>query len=347
LGFRGDILMVDGVERLQCVVDALTVSVGGFDDDTLFLGWSDRGVDYSVVIANAGMQSNLAVIAPPTLRVRLRRGRTELNYHRKKWNAVLATLGTLALGALVAWWQSDAVVGWVVGRVSIKTEERLGKIMLGQLEAQGDIINDGPAYDAVKSIGTRVTAGSHYQYQWFIKDSAEINAFAAPSGIVVVTSGLIKKATSAEELAGVLAHESQHVELRHTLKQMIHTAGWAVVLAVALGDVSAITTVFIHQVGTLRNSRKLEGEADAEGAKVLVRSSISPAGLHSFFDKLLAEQEKAGEVLNIALLSSHPATRDRITNIDRLVRTLHCDCKPLGYDWKTIQASLEKAPERR
>ncbi len=76
---------------------------------------------------------------------------------------------------------------------------------------------------------------------------------------------MIEAAGSAEELAGVLAHEVQHVEQRHTLQQMIHTAGWAAVLAVVLGDVSAITAIVIHQLGNLRNSRKLEAQADAEG----------------------------------------------------------------------------------
>ena len=45
---------------------------------------------------------------------------------------------------------------------------------------------------------------------------------------------MIAAAGSAEQLAGVLAHEVQHVEHRHTLQQMIHTAGWAAVLAVLL-----------------------------------------------------------------------------------------------------------------
>ena len=51
-----------------------------------------------------------------------------------------------------------------------------------------------------------------------------INAFAVPSGIIFVNSGLLKKADPANELAAVLAHEVQHVERRHALKNMLNSA---------------------------------------------------------------------------------------------------------------------------
>jgi predicted Zn-dependent protease len=151
---------------------------------------------------------------------------------------------------------------------------------------------------------------------------------------------MIEEASSAEELAGVLAHEVQHIEHRHTLQQMIHTAGWAAVLAVALGDVSAITAIVIHQLGNLRNSRELENQADTEGMKALAKAGIPLDGMATMFRKLQKQQERRGGE-GIALLSSHPATEERIARLEQLARTLACDCRPLAVDWPAVQAATK------
>jgi predicted Zn-dependent protease len=335
-------MVVDSVERLYAPIESLTVSVGGFDDDTLFLSWQHKNVEHSLVIADAASQRALSQIAPPALLPKLIVGRKQLVYHRSKWQAVLATLGVVALAIGLAWWQSDAIIGWIADHISVETEERLGRTMLAQLEAEGDLLKEGLAVDTVKSIGAKITSGSRYKYQWFVKQDSTINAFAVPSGIVVVTSELIAKAASAEELAGVLAHEAQHVEQRHSLKQMIHTAGWAAILTVALGDVSAISAIFVHQIGTLRHSRQLETEADSAGTRALVRAGISPSGLHTFFKTLMSEEKNKGGTLDVALLSTHPATEERLANIDQLIKSLPCACQPLNYDWSAVQASLQE-----
>jgi predicted Zn-dependent protease len=125
---------------------------------------------------------------------------------------------------------------------------------------------------------------------------------------VVVNAGMITAAASAEELAGVLAHEIQHVEHRHTLQQMIHTAGWAAVLAVVLGDVSAVTTVVLHQLGNLRNSRKLEAQADLEGMKAMARAGIPLGGLVSLFKRL----EASGDTPTVLVLRCCCRTRQPV-----------------------------------
>ncbi len=45
------------------------------------------------------------------------------------------------------------------------------------------------------------------------------NAFSAPGGYVIVTTGLLKKITNEAQLAGVLAHEIAHIVHRHSLKR--------------------------------------------------------------------------------------------------------------------------------
>ena len=126
------------------------------------------------------------------------------------------------------------------------------------------------------------------------------------------------------------------------MQQMIHAAGWAAVLAVVLGDVSAITAIVVHQLGNLHNSRKLEEQADLDGMKALARAGIPVEGMAAMFRRLQSDEASTGDDIP-GLLSSHPATAQRIAELDRLAKTLQCHCSSLSYDWSAVQADLPAA----
>lgn len=339
LGFDGgELLVVADAGTLRVAAEALSVTAGGADDDAMLIGWTQESGTYSAIVFDAAAQQSLVDAAPPAIATRLRRGHRSARYHRRKWNAVLATLAAVGIAIVVAWWQSDAITAWLAEQVPLAREERLGQLLLTQLQSEGGLRDEGPAVDAVRNIGERLTRGSRYRYQWFVKEDPEVNAFAAPGGIVVVYSGLIEETESAEELAGVIAHEVQHVERRHVLQEMIHSAGWAAILAVALGDVSAITGVMIHQFGTLRHSRELEREADAGGVAALARAGIPPDSMTKLMKRLLAEEKKSGTAVTFTLLSTHPATDERLAEVSRLAAATKCDCRPLEFDWAAVKA---------
>lgn len=338
--FRGDYLRVvrpdGGVEDVAA--ESLKVSVTGFNEDTLQLAWEQGGQVHAVTVADPAAQRALLDSAPAGVAQTLKKGHSAVHYHRRKWNVVIGVVVGVALLLGVAWWQSERITGWIADRVSMETEIGIGEQALEQLAREHDLTQEGAAAKAVADIGARLTKGSRYTYRWYVSDDKEVNAYALPGGIVVVNRGMIEAAGSADELAGVLAHEVQHVEHRHTLQQMISSAGWAAMLAVVLGDVSAITAIVLHQLGNLRNSRKLEAQADAEGMKALAKAGIPLEGMPRLFRRLQAEhQKKGGE--GPALLSSHPATAERIADLEQLARTLKCDCRSLTMDWPAIQAA--------
>ena len=340
LTFRGEYLRVaraDGaVEDVLC--DALAVSVTGFNEDTLQLAWERHGHTHAVTVSDPTAARALVESAPANFAGKLKSGHATVHYHRRKWNIVVGVLAGIVFLAVLAWWQSEAITGWLANRVSMETELRIGENGLAQLQREHELTQEGLAAKTVADIGARLTEGSRYQYRWYVSDDKEVNAYALPGGIVVVNQGMFEEAGSAEELAGVLAHEVQHVERRHTLQQLIASAGWAAVLAVVLGDVSAITAIVIHQLGNLRNSRKLEAEADAEGMKALARAGIPLEGMPKLFRRLQKEQEKLGGE-GPALLSSHPATDERIADLEQLAGALKCECRPLEIDWPAVQAA--------
>lgn len=343
LSFRDGALHVtraDGAEERVPAAD-LSVSVTGFNESTLQLDWQREGQTHAVTVSDPRAHEVLLAHAPAELLTHLRRGHSTMHWHRRKWNTVIGVLAGIALLILVAWWQSEAITGWLAQRVSPETEVNIGNQALAQLQIEHELTEEGAAAKAIADIGARLTQGSRYKYRWFVSDDREINAYALPGGIVIVNAGMIDATDNADELAGVLAHEVQHIEQRHTLQQMIHTAGWAAVLAVVLGDVSAVTAIVVHQLGNLRNSRKLEASADVEGMKALARAGIPLEGMVSLFRKLDGEQRRRGDA-GIPLLHSHPATADRIADLEQLAATLKCVCQPLVFDWKAIQADTKQ-----
>jgi Zn-dependent protease with chaperone function len=339
LQFLGDLLRIEGAGTQDVLAERLEVSVTGFNDDTLQLAWQEADGTHAVTIPDTESQRALVANAPPGVVRRLRGGRADIRYHRGKWNLVIGSLVTLGLLVVLVWWQSEAITEWLANRVSMESEIGIGEHALAQIETGNTLTQEGLAAKTVAEIGGRLTKGSRYKYRWYVSDDREVNAFALPGGIIVVNAGLLAKAASADELAGVLAHEVQHVEHRHALQQMIHAAGWAAVLAVVLGDVSAITAIVVHQLGNLHNSRKLEAQADLEGMKALARAGIPVEGMAGMFRRLQSEEVEAGDDTP-SLLSSHPATAERIAELERLSKTLPCRCRSLSYDWPAVQAGL-------
>ena len=116
-----------------------------------------------------------------------------------------------------------------------------------------------------------------------------------------------------EELAGVLAHEMQHVLKRHATRALIQHVSTGLLLAALSGDVTgplAYGAQSAQVLGQLQYSRRAEAEADAEGIKMVLAAKIDPAGTIRFFDELSRRDKQPRSVLRY--LSTHPSTGDRI-----------------------------------
>ena len=148
---------------------------------------------------------------------------------------------------------------------------------------------------------------------------AGANAFALPSGIIVMTDELVAIAKDDAEIEAVLAHEIGHQRQRHLLRQFLQDSATALVLAAAIGDVTSITSLAAAAPTLLlraKFSRDFEREADDFALDYLARRGI-PA--QKFADILQRMEErrpngknagKAGDVADY--LSTHPSTRERI-----------------------------------
>jgi len=153
-----------------------------------------------------------------------------------------------------------------------------------------------------------------------------VNAFALPGGFVYVNRGVLDRASNMSEVAGVMAHEIEHVVRRHSVKQMEQAQGANVGVGIlcALTGVcqSGVAQAAIQVGGTAvfaKFSRTDEVQADEGGFNNVMRAGISPRGMYTFFQKLLAEEQQSGGGNAAAWFSDHPGTQDRIADIQRML----------------------------
>lgn len=336
-------------QHLNANFDVLKASVGGFDHNQLQLHWQSGDGAFMLMPADISAQKALYASLPAHAITGLKNWKIATQSQSIVWNSILYSIAFIALALVLFVWQYDNVMTWVTSKVSMETEKKIGDSVLKSLSLQGNLLKEGAAVDAVKKIGNQLTQGSRYQYRWFVVQDDAINAFAVPSGIIVVNSGLLKKADTADELAAVLAHEVQHVEQRHALKNMLNSAGVASVVLMVLGDANAVMMVIAQQVSNQYFSRKVETEADLKGAELLTKKQINASGMVSFFKKMdVAYKAKNGDESSMSeWLSSHPETLARIKFAEQYVAKNPCKtCVALVWDKPAILADLSKKREK-
>jgi Zn-dependent protease with chaperone function len=150
--------------------------------------------------------------------------------------------------------------------------------------------------------------GHRYRLEFRQGGRAGPNAFALPSGIIVVTDELVALARSDVEIDSVLAHEVGHVRGRHALRILLQNAGVAALAFAVLGDVGTASSL-VAAVPVLlvqaKHSRDFEREADAY-ARAWLRAQGLP---ESAFDTMLCRLAKSDA--DVPYLSTHPPVEER------------------------------------
>lgn len=252
--------------------------------------------------------------------------------------ALLAAIPLLFAGAVLL--SVEPLAERVVDHIPPEVERQIGAAVLARTRADSRMIDHGPAFDALQAIGRRLTRPGE-TLQLYLAERADVNAFAAPGGIVVVFSGLMVRAGSAEEVAGVLAHEIAHVELRHSIRQLVKAAGLRVIVSALAGDYSALGG-WTARLGELKFSRDAEREADARALQRLADARIDAQGMLRFFGTLTAS-----ETTSPMVLSTHPATAERIDSLQKAIAAHPAAAsEPLGIAWRPVVQSLGGPPDR-
>lgn len=190
--------------------------------------------------------------------------------------------------------------------------------------------------------------GYHFQ----ILDSDEINAFAAPGGLIFVSRGMLRNCRNEDAAAAVLAHEIAHVQLRHGLQaidksrltQALTTITAESAKTLGGKELSDLARAFEGSVGDITSalinngySRGFEREADAAAVTILSRVGYDPNALVG----MLREMEKNLKPGGPDFARTHPSPQSRIEDID----SLHIGT-PALYEVSARQGRFRKALER-
>jgi beta-barrel assembly-enhancing protease len=233
------------------------------------------------------------------------------------------------------------------GGISQQQEVELGAQQAQQVNAQLPMLQDATVNAYVNSLGRSLastTSRADLDWHFAVVNTDVINAFALPGGYIYVNRGVLERASNESEVAGVLAHEIEHVVRRHSVKQMeqVNNANIGVALACTLTNVcqNQAAQAAIQVGGTAvfaKFSRGDEVQADEGGFDTMIRAGINPRGMLTFFQKLLAEEKSGGGAAS-SWFSDHPGTDDRISDIQRMLNERANQLSGLRTDSQAFQS---------
>jgi len=326
---------------------SLTVSAGGLNHDQLVMKWAGQKGDRTLYLKNPDVIRAFRQAAPDHLSYSFAQAAEQVRQVRHRGRLVWGLVGgTILATVLGLWLGSDLLVEIAVSRIPVEWEQKLGESAYRDFLSHQEVMKEGPAVAALGEMTQRMTAqilDNPYKFEVTVVKSDVINAFALPGGYVVVFTGLMKKAESGEEVAGVLSHELNHVLQRHGLERIVKNLGLMTVAAIVFGNQQGLIGT-MKQLGvelfTLKFGREQETEADLTGLQLLQRAKINPAGMITFFERLSEKDQGRME-----WFSTHPMSAARAERLKAELAALPKKSpESFTFDWKQVQASLGSQP---
>jgi len=287
----------------------------------------------SLIVSEPEFAEQIIALAPPNVSRHL----LPLDFKRKLGFAIGILLIPFVLYFL---WVSaiPALSTGLASKVPVSWEEKLGDSVLKSFAPVERMAKAPKTQKALESIIDQLLKNEpdiSYDIKIHIRSGSLVNAFALPGGHIVVFQGLLEESDSAEEVAGVLAHELQHILHRHTTQAIIQSLSIYLVFSTLTGDVTgAMQTVLdmAANLGHLSISRNMETEADREGMKLILNSGIDPEGMILFYrkmEKVMSKdiQKASGESFDdeetssiLEYFSTHPLGEERVKLLRQMVR---------------------------
>ncbi len=217
---------------------------------------------------------------------------------------------------------------------TVGEEKKTGEKIQSTIRQEFNLLDDPDIDQYIDRLGREIleVAGPQYfDYHFFVINDKDFNAFAAPSGLVFINSGLIEAMDNEDELVGVMAHEIGHVVRRHIADSIdkggkISMGTAALLLAgIALGGGDLSQAVIAGAVATgasmnLKFSRENEEEADRQAYRWMLQLDRDPNSLLS----MLAKMRRIA-ILNIGnpppYLLTHPAPDQRQGYVQDLLQS--------------------------
>jgi len=141
----------------------------------------------------------------------------------------------------------------------------------------------------------------------------EANAFALPGGYIYLFEGLIAKAVSPDELAGVIAHELGHVAHRDGTRAVLQAAGLSFLFGALFRDFVGGGAITLAGKAVLQSaySREVEAAADRYAVDLMAKAGGDARAFGAVLERISGAIEPAAEIL-----ADHPLTRTRVAAVN-------------------------------
>ena len=329
------------VQYSECQVD-----IGGYNDRMVFCRNEDRSL--TIFCEDRKYPAALAYAAGGLLDEQLQERRQKLKSQNRRGHGMV--LGVL-VGAVVlivgAYYGIQAAGVAAVKAVPVSVDEQIGQYSYESMDPGGAELHDEVVVAAIHEMVDRLAphaALPDLKFEVHIIQASQINAFCLPGGVIVVYTGLIEAAEQPEQVAGVLAHEMAHATQRHGLQRISQSLGIAAAANLLIGDVEGILVLGseLFRLASINSySRGQEGDADAEGVRMMHAAALDPLSMAQFFEIM---KEQAGNLpAQLTWISTHPDHDARIISIREQMGILPPqDYQTLDLDWEDVQSRIEK-----
>ncbi len=240
--------------------------------------------------------------------------------YKKKLNSKITTSGILGSIGQIA--TGNELGALEIGQMLLAGERTAGQSFAQSIKAQSKMVSDERQLKYLNDIGQKLAklmGRDEFEYEFNIVEDPTPNAFALPGGKIFFHTGMLELMDSEAELAGVLAHEIAHSVLSHSYQQIGESAltGTASNLISSMigrgaGAASNVGGLLLNQ----KFSRDKEKQSDILGLRVLNAAGYSADGLYNVMAKL---KKLSGG--GASLLSSHPASEERMRYLEELIQT--------------------------
>ncbi len=247
---------------------------------------------------------------------------------RARAKVIAWTLAATASLLIVAVFALPRIAAQLTPLVPYPVERTLGRVIDAQVRANLDTKGAG-AFECGHAEGEKPGRAAFAELMHRIETAAalpipldtrvvrrpEANAITLPGGNIYVFKGLIDKAETPDELAGVIAHEVGHVAHRDGTRIVMGAAGLSLMFGIVLGDFVGGSAVMLATQTILHTSHSREVEAAADAYAVNLMNGIG--GDSRAFGRILlriAGTTHSGP----QILHDHPETKDRVAAIEAM-----------------------------
>lgn len=213
--------------------------------------------------------------------------------------------------------------------ISTASEVSMGQDIHSELSREFKFSADEGKNIRLRKIGRKLAQVSDrqdYEYNFYLIEKKEFNAFTIPGGKIYMFSGLFDALKSDDEIAAVLAHEIGHCSARHTVKKFQAAMGYNIIGSILLSRVDpqgqmreilsqgsgAVMSLIFSSYG-----RQDEYESDRLGIKYMHLAGYRKEAMVATFEAL--EKESKGDAVPL-ILRSHPFIKDRIVKVKEEIK---------------------------